>query len=639
MPSTGQKALHARTRVLILIASAPASLSATVLAHARDLKLDHERHLALPAGPYRYPYAFALELARLAQGQEGAPVPDERGLRRADLAQALRRLVLSPTLISVPRLDWLDGPSQSMLSNLMELAALVERQGLNAPLRLIAGLPVDAAPPQCEFLVRTARLLHPPAPPALQHLLKAPQRLVLSLLLASPAPLTVALLEAASGLTPRALNSAIAALAAAGLVDEGPRISASTAAALPDADLARAREALLEGGALDRPDARAALFAELGWTAPEQLELGHQALLASEPDVARFYFAPCARAPHALTEHQALLAARAQALAGFAAPPPELLHIRAPALQAERAALVQALFRQGLLDAKEADVLLRAAARLAPPNQPDTLLRIHTWRAELILSRGRAASALKVLRRLNTASLEAAKPQTRAEYLFMAAKVARAQGRLDMARRNLASALGLSAGHPSRLEMALAALRWGLANAARQLIEESLRVLDARAAAMALDADPRSASTLAGLLGAFDSGERRLAATAGTPREAFGLLEGRGATLMAYLEDGRMQVLPEAAALRPSLSVWLEACLLRAARFPGVSLLPLGPPPETRDLGADYALQFSSLAGAGPGLLLFRRCREFDPEEALDFVNRLAAPKDNIAAVSRTPHD
>lgn len=623
--------------MLILIAPSPAPLSAAVLAQAHDSKLEGQRHLALPAGPYRYPYAFALELARLFHGHDGAPVPEERGLRHADLAHCLRPLVLSPTLISVPRLDWLDGPSQSILSDLTKMAALVEQQGLNAPLRVIAGLPVDAAAPGCEFLIKTATILRVESPAMRQPSLKAPQRLALSILLASPAPLSLAALEAASGLTPRAVNSAVAALAAAGLADEGPRLSASTAAGLGGGDLTRAREALLECGALDRPDARAALLAELGLASPEQLELGRQALHAGEAEVARFYFAPAARTPHALTQYEALLAARA--LAGLAAPAADLLRTCTPALQAERAALSHLLFKQGSLDSREADAVLRAAARLTPRDRQDTLLRIHTWRADLMLAKGRAAPALKVLRRLNRASVEAAQPQTQADYLFTVAKVARAQGRLAMARRNLESARRLAACPAARLEMAQAALRWGIKDAARRLAEAAVRVLDAQAAALAVEADPRSASTLASLLGAFDISEYKPDVAARTPQEAFLLLESRGATLMAFLEEGRMQVFPEVFLLRPALRAWLEACLLRAARHPAASLLPLAPPPDTRDLHADYALQFSTLAGAGPGLLFFRRCREFDPDEALALVTRLASRQNEVSAVSRTHHD
>lgn len=103
------------------------------------------RHaLVLPAGPYTFPFAAALELARLFHGNDERVNPDAAGLTRAAMAQSLRAIAFQADVqLVAPRLDWLDASSLDLIADLLQFADLA-----GSRLRLLAGLPAFAPEPK-----------------------------------------------------------------------------------------------------------------------------------------------------------------------------------------------------------------------------------------------------------------------------------------------------------------------------------------------------------------------------------------------------------------------------------------------------------------------------------------------------------
>src|SRR5262245_37222906 len=113
--SRADQPLAARLRVLVL-----RSRQAPALGVVRS-RCD-KGALVLPAAPYAFEYAAALELARLAHGNDLPPNPEADGLSRRALAESLRTLVLRDVQIVVPRLDWLDASSLDLIADLLDFA-------------------------------------------------------------------------------------------------------------------------------------------------------------------------------------------------------------------------------------------------------------------------------------------------------------------------------------------------------------------------------------------------------------------------------------------------------------------------------------------------------------------------------------
>ena len=556
-----------------------------------------KRALVLPAGPYAFPFAAALELARLFHGHAQPVNPDAAGLSRHSLAQALRALALSDTQLVAPRLDGLDASSLDLLCDLLAFAELA-----GSGLRLLAGMPAWQPAAKLARLLSAAQCADEEFDALKPRALNSHDSALLGALRAAPMPLEPEKLMRACGLPAREFQAALRKLCAAGYAHAGPRVGLGAASeVLPKTDLTRWREAVLE--TCDLPEARLSVLCELGLGGAEANELARRALLAHEPALALAHFA---KAPSRLRDM--LGHARALAECGHTESALAILKSEGgPPLERARVAFVLAL--RGALAPAQAQRELRAAERgdRFGPREVEAA----TLRASLLMHSGKPAAALKLLRRFTAAQAQTALPDIRALYLLLLAQAWRHAGRDDKARILFAQAQQLAPSPAMALSVELQAFLCGYAGPAR-LAQAAVRAFDVEAARLALKKSPAARKALRHALG--ESGKQAQAAPA-APRDALELCMRHGATLAAMLIDGELRVLPAHAQANAGLCAWLEAQLARAGRSPGV-LLPLVMPQS--EFRADSVLLLPALGACGPLMALFAKPANAAP--LLEFV-------------------
>lgn len=575
-------------RVLVLRTGQPAALG--VLKERAP-----KGSLLLPSGPYGFPFAACLELARQFHAHEIGVNPDADGLSRAALAQSLRPIALEDRKIIVPRFDWLDESSIALLSDLLQMASLAKSR-----LQLIGGIPVCAPSPALSMLLRDAHVADEAFDGTRPRALNVNERALLAALRAAPLPLSPQAAMHVSGLRARDFDAALRSLAAAGYADVGTRIGLGTASELvPAGELARFREAALE--VCDLPDARISLLHALGVQSAEAGVLAKKALEGGEPELAlaRFAFVPAAmREPLTYGRALAQSGKHEAALALFDAE-------HGPAL--DRARLAFDLCRAGALGQRDAERALRALERLERGRAGE--VEAVAARAALLLSAGRAGSALKLLSRLTIAQVQAAPPKVRVSYFLNLSAAWHEKNRPDKVRSFMAQAGKIAVSPQLELAVDRAAFTWGCASATR-LAQAAGHALDVEAARVALQASPQARRSLLHALG-----ERPLRAASSMPTGldgAFALFQRHGATLVAALQDGELRVFPKHAKARPGLCAWLEAQLARLSNS-AAALVPLDVPRE--GFKADCVLVMPALGALGPILAFF--AKPADPQPLL----------------------
>ncbi len=546
------------------------------------------RHaLVLPAGPYTFPFAAALELARLFHGNDERVNPDAAGLTRAAMAQSLRAIALADVQLVAPRLDWLDASSLDLIADLLQFADLA-----GSRLRLLAGLPAFAPEPKLARVLALSQCADEEFDLPKSCVLNTNDRSLLAALRAAPMPLAPEKLMQVSGLHARAFNAALRKLGAAGLADAGPRIGLGAASELaPDLDLTRWREAALE--VCDLPDARLSLSAALGLAGREAAPLARLALSDHEYELAlaRFALAPASvREP---MQHALALAGCGHTQAACAILEAE------QGLALERARVAAVLCTRGAMASAQAERELRAAERAERGSAGE--VEVVALRAALLSAGGKHAAALKLLRRIPAGQVQAAPHAVRAAFLIEFAQGWRGAGREEKCRALLAQAQKLNLTPASAMSVELRAYESGLCSPAR-LAQAAARALDFKAARLALGKSRAAISALRHALGE-QSAKARVISPQG-PLDALELCMRHGASLAATLIESELRVLPAHAQAQAGLCAWLEAQLARAANSPGM-LLPLSAPAS--EFKGDALLLLPALGEWGPVLAIFAR--------------------------------
>lgn len=604
------QALFPRDRVVVLRTTQPSRLGGVLRERAHWAAGIAASVISLPAGPYRYPFAAALELSRQFHSNDEPVNSDAAGLGRAAMAQALSPLVLKETLLVVPRLDWLDAHSVNLFADLVQVSTMASQMGLGSRFRLWGGLPAEEPAAGLQALLNLAQCCDETLDHASLPVLTAHQLSILDVLAAAPNPLDYETLQEVCGLQKRALDAALRGLVAAQLVDPGPRIGMGSASdLLPERDLTCFRQALLASSAARIPDARLALQASLGLASGEGWQLGLNALAEEEGPLARYRFESSTRACHVLTSRQELLLAQALALSGAADAAHAHYCAQTGASSVEFARLAFALCRAGRLTQREADAALRRCQRSGGHS-----LEYVTLRAELLLDAGLVPSALKLLQRIPTALREREAPQTRAAFCLTLARAWHAMGQLAKARAALNAARQVCAS--SRLSLLIE--HWacqcsGEADQARvgnRLLEVAAPLLDVENVkwALSLSGSPQDAAeSLIRGLGTGDLPQPALATGQFDLRRLWRELQGQGANMMATLIDGELCVMPPAARLQPGLDAWLAVQLNELSAFPGLAMVKLAPPPNAGEFSGDVLL--AGIGPLGPLLVFLSRTR------------------------------
>lgn len=494
---------------------------------ARAVRDYCEEGIALPTGPYRYPYAAVCALLRntgLFTDPTGETATDPV-LSPDALVDGLRELLARGALIGVLNADSIDASSACLLGRFAATAQLAVENGLN-PGGLVLGT-VGDLPPSLKFenaaIVDVADAPVPPAQTssAAQH--------VLELVAGAPHPVTQAALRSASGLSAAHLQTALVELAAGEFVEIGERIGLGPAACTC--------EARTEW--LGTPEVRLPLAA-LCVTRDRQLarHLGTECLQRGDHESAVFCFGFCEleRAGEAIAYGHAL------ACTGKIAPARQIFE----QLEAEE-------FPQGeILALGKLGVLLAECNELKPTRADRLLKRVDSaasraWRARMLVMQGKFDSAKNLLRRTTRNELERESRSTQLEHELALVACLRHANQGDKADKKLVELKPL---YSSRAEL-------------RRL---GLEV--ARLAALELDAGALRKCGGGAVLKEVLIPAPHLRSGVRSAQDVFAGLRAHGATLLAALEGEALVVVPPGALARPGLAAQVRGKLRRMREHP-----------------------------------------------------------------------
>ncbi|MCC6572617.1 MAG: hypothetical protein IT462_02395 [Planctomycetes bacterium] len=622
--------------VVVLRTAAPAALPGPVSGLAQALARSRAEVVALAAGPYRYPYAAALELSRMLNGGNlPGPVMGAESLSRSRLAQALLPHLKRLVVLRIARLEWVDTESLTLLAALIETSRAIASAGHKgrwwAVCGLGAGTPTDRMGSLLDPALALCSDVEPPA--QLPASVSPQERRLMAVLHAAPHPLPLPTAFACAGLSEETAGVALRRLAGAQLIDSGPRLGLGCAAdtvALQADELNRARAALTEFSEADVPESRLALAGEQAGSVLRALswQLGQRALEEGEPNLALARMRQSGKLSGRGCDE--IIYARALARVGALDSALGILdqsrHEPADArMQLEQARLAFDLAMAGRVGARDAEKILRRVERLGRSGRGiDCCIEVRAMRAEIMLRRKDVPRALALLRRRPPGSLQTASPAARHRFLVAKARTLLASGRATAAHQCLDELRAIPRSDAEMLaveHLALASLpgRDEALAAHKRALVLAARVLDARAVsahARALGAE--AVAVLASVLGRADGAAM---ADGGDPRlnaaTAWHWFSARGATLLATLEGEHASIFPPEARANPGLCAWLKVVLSRVGRHAGAQLIQLSPIPNAGNFGGDLLLVSPGFGRVGPTVVALKREQFSDSTELL----------------------
>lgn len=355
----------------------------------------------IAAGPFRYPYAAAVQLLREAGlfHDPTADTADDPMITREALCDLLWVLLRRGVLIGVACADRIDHSSAALLADFAAVARIAVSHGWCAG-GLVLGTCGDL--PAC-LQIAGAEIRACPARPAPSPALSREALRVLSVLHAAPHPVAESSLVQAADIGARAAVAAIRELASADLVHLGGRISLGPSAEETESPAAPW---------LDTPEVRLPLVRLALQPGREQAcGLARTAIARDEHDIAFW----CMTRVEPESASDVLLLARAAIGSGRL----QIAHGIAESLAsaelsaadtAEFAKLQALLVHSGLVSNEVARSWLRRAARVAPA------VVVRPWRARLLAIADNPQAALNLLRRTTQAELDSVSTDARLQH-------------------------------------------------------------------------------------------------------------------------------------------------------------------------------------------------------------------------------
>lgn len=618
-------------RVAVLRSADPAALGEAVRDCVWSIAGGRATELVIPAGPYRYPYSAAAQIARQFHGwKDDAQLPSRS---RSALAAAMRPITRAAVVLGVPRLDWIDSASVDLLAALGWFSNNCASAGLDAPLVLVAGITADAPSAAMRRILQLDGAdcadveRHRTAP--IPSVSKA-QREVVALIAAAPHPLAVESLAKYADMAVGELTELMAPLASAAIVDAGEYMGQGPdfgRLSLAEKELQAARKKLLK---LSNFPAEARVIIA-GATEPGPArELGRSMLDQGEPELA----ARCFRAGGLAGIERSRVDQLAYAVALVESAAPDgagaIFKTTDPhELNAQELFyygwLAARLTEVGVLSRSVADQAMRRAERVNRAVNLDYGVRMRVMRAQLMLRHRQGMRALTMLRRVVKEHLAQVTSRTRADFDIVMARANAATGNLNQAQRILLEVRegSLTPAQALEVEEVLQHVAMPTDTLRDESQQRALRVaaesLEVEAAARIVNGRklPWAATVLsAALPGAGINGEPPPVAGS-DPEDLFSWLRLRGATLMGLLDDGNMRAYPQVAMANKDLSQWLEAELQRLLRFPGATLAASSAAPEAGAFSGDMTLTARRWGRFGPLIVLLRRDEVQDLNEVL----------------------
>jgi hypothetical protein len=564
-----------------------------------------------PAGPYKFPYAAALEVANLLSPLPAAPDHSDDGvLSRPALVSALRPLLVRGATLILPRLDWLDRESLRLFGELAATAALLGTGGF----KLVAGACDDACLRAWNELLdqqwATVQVIAPAEFPRAR-----PRSELVDFLCVAPHPVERHLLARACGASPSGFPAALRALHASGVVVDGARVGLGPAANLAEPENpGEIRNKLLETGAISLPAGHFALHGSSN--AEGAMQLARASLRHHEFGAACHYFQR-AEPRAGMAQLDEARFAHALAQAGFADSAMEKIlafkpRTTAPAVATELALAIFALATRGSVSGPEAQKMLRRAGA-----KSEGVRALHSILRSRLLAPG--PKSARLLARVPESTLKKMAATAQLHWLLASALAHADTSRAERQRKVLLRAEQLCGNAFEALEVAQVATRvlpspvhW------QNLASRALAVMDPHALA---DACKHLDSPKRRLLGH----EAPLSYAAVEPlslSQIFRWLRTCGVSLLATVHEGSLRIEPPGALSRPGLAAWLHTQLNRMADFPDAFLLPRQGPPGASGYHGDV-LALKRLGPFGPTIALVQPAPGLDPRALIAAIARL----------------
>ncbi|MCF6227250.1 MAG: MarR family transcriptional regulator [Planctomycetes bacterium] len=640
---TGQKqtiaaTLESQARVLVFRSSHTCGLQRLVQESVWAAAEHGARSFILPAGPYRYPYACALQLVRMVQGvTPGMPqFADDQALSREALVSVLRELICQSVVIGLPRLDQVDVESVLLFSGLLNFAEQCKRLGIKTGIRLIAGVPEEYPSSEIRALLESSFVQLIEQKTSLEgseYELSADEYRILGFLRAAPSPLAMKDLAGLLGMEGSVLTEYLRSLHELGLAYFADTTGAGSG--LPellglDAQSEEAFQILADSGPDKIPEAR--LWLERGENSALAEKLGRRAFENHEFRAAMNCFRQATKTNGGrkleleLAYGQALV--RVGSHGGALGIYQEALDLSLTASEdVELGRLAVRLSEFGMAQPLRVDQILRRAERGCRGNMLDAEVEIRTLRAQLMIKNGEGARATTLLRRVLLAQLEKISPSVSVDYYLTLARASFQEGRPKQAEKVLKRARDFAESTHSRLQVETAILS--------MTSNENLRK-GALEAALEAAAQLCLADKFERLLSQTDTitanqilqkvlciGNKGTATgQQDSASEGFKWLEERGAVLMAGLNhEDELEIFPGSARSKVGISAWLESSVRRLQEFPGVQMTNLHAIPVSGTFSGELLMTATEYAGLKYVLVLFRKDRVLNIRELLQVLD------------------
>ncbi|MEE9311855.1 MAG: hypothetical protein V3V10_05515 [Planctomycetota bacterium] len=631
-------ALESQARVLVFRSSYTCGLQRLVQESVWAAAEQGARSFILPAGPYRYPYACALQLVRMVQGvTPGMPqFADDQALSREALVSVLRGLICPSVVIGLPRLDQIDVESVLLFSGLLGFADQCKRLGIETGIRLIAGVSEEYPSAEIRALLEASfvQLVEQKALLEIsEYELSADEYRILGFFRAAPSPLAMKDLAGLLGMEGSVLTEYLRSLHELGLAYfAGTTGAGSGLPELPglDAESEEAFRIMADSGLGKIPEAR--LWLERGRDSALAEKLGRRAFENHEFRAAMNCFRQATKGN--VGRHMELELAYGQTLArvgsleGALGIYQEALDFNLTAGEdVELGRLAMRLSEFGMAQQPRVDQILRRAERGCRGKLLDAEVEIRTLRAQLMIKSGEGARAVTLLRRVLLAQLEKISPPVSMDYYLTLARANLQEGRPKQTDKFLRRARNFADSMYSRLQVETAIL--GMASS-EKLRKGALETALEAAAQLCL------ADEFEKLLSQTDTNtvNQIIQKTLGTgnkgaatdnkdsAKEGFQWLEERGAVLMAGLNhDDELEIFPGSARSKVGISAWLESSVRRLQEFPGVQMTNLHAIPVSGTFSGELLMTAKEYADLRHVLVLFRKDRVLNIRELLQVLD------------------